>query len=57
MDKEYILKENEYFYIPIKLIDNKMFMWHSICSIHRSHNKDCGMCNAGSWMEIGYETT
>ena len=32
----------------------KLFMGHSICSLHRSFNDSCNLCNQGSWVEIEY---
>ena len=49
----YSLNNNgAYFLMPIKLEEGKMFMWYSICSMHRSHAPECAMCATGSWNEI-----
>jgi|AntAceMinimDraft_16_1070373.scaffolds.fasta_scaffold16553_3 hypothetical protein len=26
--------------------------WYSICSIHYEYNKECPMCNAGTWSNV-----
>lgn len=26
--------------------------WYSICSMHREYDKDCNMCNAGTWNNV-----
>ena len=26
--------------------------WYSICSVHFTFNKDCNMCNTGSWENV-----
>ena len=26
--------------------------WYSICSIHQEYNKDCPMCNSGTWNNV-----
>ena len=49
---EHNLDTHPYFLVPIMLQHEKMFMWYSVCSKHRSHNSECPMCNAGSWYEI-----
>lgn len=28
------------------------YEWYSICSVHREYNKDCKMCNSGSWINV-----
>lgn len=48
----YDLNNHTYCLAPIKLEDKKMFMWYSICSIHRSHAPECALCARGSWQEI-----
>ena len=52
MTDEYVLSNHQYFLMPMMLKDGKMFSWYSICSAHRSHDSECGMCQAGSWCQI-----
>ena len=28
------------------------YEWYSICSVHREYNKDCKICNTGSWVNV-----
>lgn len=46
------MPDEEYVLIPMKLIDDKIFMWFSYCSAHQEHNEDCAKCLRGSWEEI-----
>jgi hypothetical protein len=49
---EYILANHPHFLVPLMLKDEKMWMWYSICSAHRSHDTECNMCQAGSWCQV-----
>jgi len=42
------------FLMPIMVKEGRMHMWHSICSIHRSHVDTCPVCKTGFWAEIVY---
>ena len=48
---EYRLTSYPYFLSPMMCIGGKTYGWYSICSVHRSHNAECDMCNVGSWHE------
>ena len=44
--------DDNHFLVPIKTDGDRMYMWYSICSSHRSHDRDCPRCKTGSWIQI-----
>ena len=46
------LDESVCWLTPIKLEDGKMFLWYSICSMHRGFDNECSNCQYGSWVEV-----
>jgi len=52
IDGEHILANHPHFLVPMMLKDKKMYVWYSICSMHRGHDTKCRLCQAGSWQQI-----
>lgn len=50
-DKYKLTSYPQSFLVPMMLKDGKILVWYSICSRHRSHDSNCGLCNSGSWVE------
>ena len=36
---------------PVKIEENKLFVWYSFCSRHFWHDPECKICQTGGWQE------